>query len=100
MNTTTLPLVTIVAESILHDRLIEELKKAGAKGYTACSAEGDGSRHLRSGELLGDNVRIEAIVSEAVAEKVLNVLARDYFPYFALIVYVSDVRVVRGDKYV
>lgn len=95
-----LKLVTIVAEAILRDHLTAELKHLGAKGFTIIDARGDGSRHLRAGELPGENVRIDTIVSAAVAERILEHVAREYFSNYAVIAYVSDVAVVRGEKYV
>lgn len=100
MQTTKLLKVTVVAEAILRERLIAEIVSAGATGYTSSTAEGEGSRHLRSGDLPGDNVRIETIVNEQVADRLLTQLANQYFPHFALIAYVTEVRVIRGEKYV
>ena len=95
-----LKLVTIVAEAILRDQLTAELKQLGAKGFTIIDARGDGSRHLRAGELPGENVRIDSIVSTAVADRILEHVAKEYFSNYAVIAYISDVAVVRGEKYV
>lgn len=100
MHTTPLTLLTIVAEAILKDRLIEEFNNAGAKGHTLIDCEGSGSRHRRVGEILGANIKLELIVSAEVAEKMLKVLAEVYFPHYAVIAYISSVSVVRGEKYV
>lgn len=100
MELITLPLLTIVAEAVLRERLIEELHRAGAKGYTVTDVVGDGSRHIRSGDLPGENVRIETITTHEVADRLLDRLATVYFPHYAIIAFVSDVRVVRGAKYV
>lgn len=100
MELTTLPMLTIIGESVLRDRLIEELARVGAKGYTITQVLGEGPRHIRSGDLPGDNVRIETITTREIADRLLEVLANDYFPDYAIIAFVSDVRVVRGSKYV
>jgi nitrogen regulatory protein P-II 2 len=100
MNLTMLSLVTIVAESLLRDRLVSSILAAGAKGFTITEAEGEGSRHRRVSEILGANIRIETIVSEQVAEVLLSTLSNEYFERYAVIAYVSQVQVVRGTKYV
>lgn len=100
MDTTPLTLLTVVAEAILKDRLIDEFERAGAKGHTVSECGGSGSRHRRVGELLGENVKLETIVSAPVADRLLTILARDYFPNFAVIAYLTPVSVIRGEKYV
>jgi len=100
MHTVILKLITVVAEAVLAERLVADLKSLGAKGHTLTESRGEGSRHLRAGERPGDNVKIESVVSEAVAEVVVAHIAREYFSNYAVIVYVTDVAVVRGDKYV
>lgn len=100
METVSLKLVTIVAETVLAERITEDLKRLGAKGFTVTEARGEGSRHLRAGEIPGQNIKIESVVSEAVAARVVDHVAQAYFSHYATIVYVSDVGVVRGEKYV
>lgn len=95
-----LKLVTIVAEAVLEHRLVEEIKRLGAKGYTLVDARGEGSRGLRTMDWEGKNIRLEAIVSEEVALNILKRLQEAYFPYYAVVAFVENVEVVRGDKYV
>jgi len=95
-----LKLVTIVAESLLEKRLVEEIKRLGARGYTITPARGEGSRGIRSVDWEGQNIRLETIVSEEVALKILQKLQEEYFPHYAVIAYVENVEVVRGEKYV
>lgn len=100
MRTIPLHLVTIVAEAELEDRLAGELLQLGAKGYTACSARGAGARGVRASEWEGRNVRLEAIVSREVADRILERLVHGYFDAHAVIAFVQTVAVVRGEKYV
>ena len=100
MELVPLKLVTIVAESLLEKRLVEEVKRLGAKGYTITPARGEGSRGIRSVEWEGQNIRLETIVSEEVALRILQRLQEEYFPHYAVIAYVENVWVVRGEKYV
>lgn len=100
MQTVSLKLVTIVAERILKDRLLRDVEKLGATGYTLTDARGKGSRGVRASEWEGPDVKIEVVVSAAVADAVLEHLAARYFEHYAIIAYMQDVKVVRGDKYV
>ncbi len=100
METRPLVLLTIVAEHVLRDRLIHDIQQAGARGFTVYEVEGEGSRHRRVSEVLGSNIKIETIVSAEVSDRLLSILARDYFPNYAVIAYTQSVQVVRGEKYV
>ena len=100
MNTSPLKLITIVAEPVLEDRISAEIKSLGARGYHVSSVHGEGSRGMRASEVPGDSVRIETVVSAPVADRILAHIAEQYFPHYAVITYVSDVGVVRGEKYV
>ena len=100
MDTVQLRRVTIIAEALLEDRLVRDLRALGAKGYTITEARGQGSRGVRASEWEGRNLKLEAIVSEAVAHRVLERLAERYFEHYAVIAYLETVEVVRGDKYV
>jgi nitrogen regulatory protein P-II 2 len=62
-------------------------------------AIGEGSRGRRVGEVPGDNRRIETLVGPDVAQRILDFLAERYFANYALVVWTTDVRVVRGEKY-
>lgn len=99
MATVTLKLVTIVTERILKDKLLEEIKELGAKGYTTTKVNGEGSRGVRASQWEGQNVKIETLVGPAVAEKIIDYIAEHYFEHYAVIVYAQDVSAVRGTKY-
>jgi len=99
MHTVTLKLITIVAEAVLKEPLIRALRDAGATGYTLTEVRGEGSRGRRTGELPGDNVRLEALVGPTSVEVVLRMLEERYFPNYAVVAWVADVGVVRGEKY-
>jgi nitrogen regulatory protein P-II 2 len=97
--TAPMKLVTIVAEGILEERIARELHELGARGHTVMDVRGEGSRGVRATEVEGKNVRIEVLVKPDVAERILDHLQAVYFRYYAVVAYVSDVTVLRGDKY-
>jgi nitrogen regulatory protein P-II 2 len=99
MNTQMLALVTIIAEPVLEESLTRELLRLGATGFTVCSIRGRGSRGLRTGDIPGDGVRIETLVSADVADAILERAAASWFPDYSVVAWKSTVEVVRGDKY-
>lgn len=99
-NIVTLKLVTIVAEHILEDRLLRKILALGAKGYTLTQAAGKGSRGVRASEWEGPDTKIETLVSQDVADRIVDHVADTFFEHYAVIVYVQDAAVIRGDKYI
>jgi len=100
MSTTRLRIVTIITERILEEKLLRAVEELGATGYTLSQVTGNGSRGVRASEWAGPDTRIETLVSDQVAEAIVNHVAEHYFEHYAVIVYVQDAHVVRGDKYV
>lgn len=99
MEMTTLKLVTIIAEAVLEDRLLRELRSLGARGYTIGEVRGEGTRGIHASEWEGPSLRIETLVSPEVAARILAHLADRYFTDYAVVAYAVDAQVVRGDKY-
>jgi nitrogen regulatory protein P-II 2 len=91
-------LVTIIAEAVVEERLLRDLRAWGVGGFSVSRSEGDpfGSRVA---DVEGAFVRIECIVSEGMAERVLQELERSYLARFKVVAYDHPVRVVRGEKY-
>jgi len=99
MHTHPLKLVTVIAEPVLEGRLTSELRQLGATGWTVVEGRGEGSRGIHAAEIPGVNIRVETIVAADVAERIVQHLATHYFAEYEVIAYMSDVAVVRGDKY-
>lgn len=99
MELTTVKLVTIIAEAVLEERMLHDLRQLGARGYTVGSVRGEGTRGVHASEWEGHSLRIETLVAPPVAERILQHLASTYFPHFAVIAYTTDVQVVRGEKF-
>jgi nitrogen regulatory protein P-II 2 len=92
-------LLTIVAESGLENRLVAMMRSAGAKGHTVSTAHGEGPKGQRAGDISGGNVRIESVVTPEVLEVIVAKLENDYFPHYAVSSWMSDVEVIRDERY-
>ncbi|HBB39138.1 MAG: transcriptional regulator [Micrococcales bacterium] len=92
-------LLVVVIEAGLVTRLARDVMAKGAKGYTVTSANGLGPRNQRAGDLEGGNAKLETVVPEATAEALLELLKENYFPHYACSAWVSDVEILRDDRY-
>ena len=94
-------LITIVTEAVLEAEVCEALEDLGAAGYTVTNARGKGSRGVRdAGWSSSSNVRIEVVCSDDVARRISEHMREKYYNHFAMILFESDVRVLRPDKFV
>ncbi len=96
----TLRKVTIIAERVLRDDLLEMLKRHGATGWTLTAVEGEGSRGIRASEWEGRSVQIDTLVSTKTADIIMEDVGKHYFADWSVIVYATDVEVLRGEKYI
>lgn len=93
-------LVTIVTESLLEQEICEALENLGATGYTVTNARGKGSRGVRdAGWSASSNVRVEVVCGVDVAGHIAEHMRRKYYADYAMIIFDSDVRVLRPDKF-
>ena len=93
-------LITIVTEAVLETELCEALDDLGASGYTVTNARGSGSRGIRdAGWLTSSNIRVEVICSDEVADQITAHMRQRYYDHYAMILFESDVRVMRSDKF-
>ena len=99
MDTHELILITLVAEPVLEDSLTREIMELGASGFTVTEVRGRGSRGIRTGDIPGQGVRIETLVSAEVADALLTRCAQAWFPHYAVVAWATPVKVVRGDKF-
>lgn len=95
----TVTLLTIVAESLIESRLIDDLASCGVIGWTLTPVRGAGPDNRRLSEVEGGNVKIEVLGSETVIHKVWDLLTSRYFPNYAVTAWQSSVLVSRLDRY-
>lgn len=99
MRTSKLKLITIIAEPILVSQIKREIQAIGSSGLTSTDVSGEGSRHLHTGEIPGNKIKIETVVDSTVAEQILEHISRTYFDNYSIVAYVSDVEVLRVEKF-
>ena len=93
-------LVTIVTEAVLENELREVLDALGASGYTIINARGRGSRGVRdAGWTSSSNILVDVVCSKELAKRITGYLHENYYNNYAMVVYESDVRVLREDKF-
>lgn len=91
--------LTIVAESVLEERLLGVIEDCGARGWTVSMAQGHGPSHHGVSGIEGGNVRIETLVADDVAGRIWSALETDFFPHYAVSAWAYDVRVARLARY-
>lgn len=100
MNSLTRKLLTIITESALESVLIKDLERLGVRGYTIIDARGKGSRGIRNASWSeSGNIHIEVVCDVHTAETVAVHLQANYYDNYAMIVYLSDVAVLRSEKF-
>jgi len=92
-------IVTIIAEAAVETRLVDDVKRLGAKGYSVGRVRGEGKTGQHLQDLSGPSVRLETIVSEPVADAILEHLSAAYFGRFAVVAWVSVARVLRSERF-
>lgn len=99
METREMTLVTIVAERLLKKRVLEGIRSVGARGWTLTDVTGEGDHRISAHEWEGPSVKVETLVTEEVAGKILKLVAGRYFEHHAVVVFTSTVRVIREGKF-
>jgi hypothetical protein len=93
-------LLTIVTEAVIENRLLRDLDRLGAHGYTVVNARGKGSRGVRdAGWDASANIRVEVICEEKTARAIALHLRDRYYDNYAMITTVSEVQVLRPEKF-
>jgi len=93
-------LLTITCEILAQKNIIEILAKHDITGYTTYEVDGNGARGIRGqGLKIEKNVKVEIIMREEKLQDVVEEISRTLFANFAIVLYVSDVGVVRTEKF-
>ena len=93
-------LVTIIGEAALEKRLIDEARALGIGGYTVSEVRGGGAHGERAGEWEGErSIEFKVVCDVAGAERLAQMVMERYSPNYALVLYVSEVGVMRAQKF-
>ena len=93
-------LLTVICEASIEARVVADARRIGAHGYTAIEARGGGQHGERDGHWpMSGNVRIEILCEAAVADAIALHLQSAYFATYAMVCYLSDVSVLRSNKF-
>jgi hypothetical protein len=93
-------LITIITEAIIETELCADIEALGASGYTISNARGSGSRGIRNaGWSASSNIRIEVVCGDAIAASLAKHVSDKYYNDYAMILFESDIKVMRPDKF-
>ncbi len=97
--------ISIIAEKLIQNGIIQILDQAGATGYSLFEGGGKGQHGLHATHhpsIVDDFaiVKVEAIVaSRETAEEIAQRIAEDYFDTQSGVIYLHDVEVLRPEKF-
>jgi len=92
-------MITIVALDSLQNRLVTDLKNCGIKGYTIVEVEGEGLYEQHFTDWEGRNIRIEALASDEKILHIMEMLSENYFEKYGVIAFVTNVEVLRSERF-
>jgi len=91
--------ITIIAERIIKEPILELLKEKGATGFTMTFCEGEGARGMHASDLEGQNVQIDSIADAHTADDILREVSEKYLEDYSVIAYLTEVSVLRKSKF-
>lgn len=93
-------LVTIIAEAPIEASLVDDIKELGNHGYTIWEARGEGSRGVRDADWdQNRNIVIQIICDKSKADALTEHIHKKYYSNYAVVLYQSDVDVLRPEKF-
>lgn len=91
MDDKRLRVITVVAEAILEDSLVGDIRRLGATGYTISDVRGWGKHGNRRGDWRqGGNIRIEVLGSEALCAAIAEHLRQNYQEDYGLLIFTTE----------
>lgn len=93
-------MLVIIAEAVLEKRLVTDIRKAGAHGYTVHDVRGGGQHSTREGSWEADRtIELKVICDSGVADAIAAHVLEQYGPHFGITMFFNDVAVLRPQKF-
>lgn len=93
-------LLTVISEAALEKKLVADLDQLGAPGWTISDARGRGHHGARNADWGTEgNIRVEIICARELAERIVSHLQQRYYADFAMVCYLSQVEVLRPERF-
>lgn len=100
METQKIKLVTIITEAVIESLIIDDFDQLDIKGYTIYDVRGKGSHGIRRAEWdQSRNIKIDVIVKQSKADDLFTHLVKKYYKDYAMVAYISEVDVLRPEKF-
>jgi nitrogen regulatory protein P-II 2 len=93
-------LLVIVAEAAIEKALLRDARSHGAQAWTVGEVRSVGREGEREGAWEADRtVELKLLCDAAVADRLADHVLATYAPHYSVSMYLSDVRVLRPERY-
>lgn len=93
-------LLVIIAEGTLERRLVQDVQRLGAHGYTVTDVRGGGHSGVREGAWEADRtIRMEVVCDEGVADQIGEYVLNQYAKNYGVTIFFVPVQVLRPNKF-
>lgn len=93
-------LLVIITEAVLEKRLVQDVKRLGAQGYTVYDVRGEGTSGVREGAWEADRtIEMKVICEASVADRIAEHVLATYAPHYGVTLFFTDVQVLRPQKF-
>jgi nitrogen regulatory protein P-II 2 len=93
-------LLVLITEGALEKRLIQDLKRLGAQGYTVHDVRGGSAHATHEGQWEADRmVEFKIICDAPVADAIAEHTLAQYAPHYGVSLFFADVAVLRPQKF-
>ena len=100
MTTHPMKRVTVICEALAREPVLKLLTGVGSHGWTLWEVQGSGTWGVRTADIPEfANIQVEVILQPATAELLMERLAGELFPKFAMVAYETEIRVLRPAKF-